>query len=153
MLQQYGLKLGVLPKLPDKQLSGERVLAGIQEAHQKYWLVVISWLHHNHLYLVNSNWALRLTSDAQQSFLKAAELGFSLKEPWLVCNAATYLWNHNRHLIEDGKFVDLVEVLRAMVSCLKQVQSHVYVDFNFQFMTSSSLLMFFLLQFLATLSY
>eukprot|EP00731_Ephydatia_muelleri_P020306 Em0013g33a len=108
MLQQDGLKLGVLPKLPDKPLTGDKVLAGIQEAHQNY-----------------CNWAQGLTNDAQKSFLKTAELGLSLQEPWLVCNAATYLWNHNRHLIEDGKLVDLVVVLRTMASFLKQVQSHI----------------------------
>eukprot|EP00731_Ephydatia_muelleri_P038045 Em0637g5a len=72
-----------------------------------------------------SNWAQGLTNDAQKSFLKTAELWLSLQEPWLVCNAATYLWNHNRHLIEDGKLVDLVVVLRTMASFLKQVQSHI----------------------------
>ena len=59
--------------------------------------------------------------------MKAAELGCSIREPWIVYNAATYLWNHSGHLIEGGKFVDLVEGLRALLPYIKEVQPQLYV--------------------------
>ena len=73
---------------------------------------------------LSSDWTSRLSGDANSSFLRAAELGCSLGEAWLVCNAATYLWNYCRHWIEQNKFSNLVETFRPLLASIKQAQPH-----------------------------
>jgi hypothetical protein len=41
--------------------------------------------------------------EAVSSFLKAAEEGLRVAAPWLVVNAAVYLWNYTMHLAEDER--------------------------------------------------
>lgn len=76
---------------------------------------------HTHLF---SDWISQLSGNANSSFLRAAELGCSLGEAWLVCNAATYLWNYSCHWIEQNKSSKLVETFRPLLASIKQAQPH-----------------------------
>lgn len=70
----------------------------------------------------HSDWTSQLSADAQNSFLRAAELGVSLEEPWLVCNAATYLWNYSHRWIEQDRPSELVETFRPLLASIKQAR-------------------------------
>ena len=74
---------------------------------------------HNH---THSDWSSQVSADAHKSFLRAAELGYTLKEPWLVSNAVVYLWNYSHHYLEQGRLSELVEVFRPLLATIKQAQ-------------------------------
>ncbi len=63
-----------------------------------------------------------ISSDAHKSFLRAAELGCSLGEAWLVANVTTYLWNYSHRAVEQGRLRGLVDVFRPLLASVKQVQ-------------------------------
>lgn len=68
---------------------------------------------------LSTAWPAQLSSDAYHSFLRAAELGCSLQEAWLVSNAATYLWNYSHHFLQEGRLRELIPVLRPLLSSVK----------------------------------
>lgn len=69
-----------------------------------------------------SEWSSQVCADAYKSFLRAAELGCSLGEPWLVSNAAAYLWNYSCHCIAQGRLRELVGIFRPLLASIKQAQ-------------------------------
>uniref|UniRef100_A0A3B4YJ43 Cilia and flagella associated protein 46 n=1 Tax=Seriola lalandi dorsalis TaxID=1841481 RepID=A0A3B4YJ43_SERLL len=50
------------------------------------------------------NWIQALSAYATSNFLRAAELGSEIREPWVVGNAAIYLWNYSSHLLAAGEY-------------------------------------------------
>ena len=69
----------------------------------------------------SSDWATTLTNDAHKSFLRAAEIGSQLQDPWLVSNAVVYLWNHHLTTLQQGKMTSLVDVFRMLMKCVMKV--------------------------------
>ena len=69
-------------------------------------------------------WPGQLSSDAYASFLRAAELGCTLREPWLVANAVTYLCNYSSHLLQTDKLSVLVPVFRPLLASVVAVREH-----------------------------
>lgn len=53
------------------------------------------------------------------NWLRAAEIGQDLGEPWIVQNAVVYVLNHNRHLILAGRQKELVDTLYQLLNILK----------------------------------
>lgn len=56
---------------------------------------------------------------AMANFLQGAELGAELQEPWLVVNAAVYLWNYNNHILATKGQYKLVPTFSKMVELLR----------------------------------
>ena len=77
---------------------------------------------HTHAQTTHSDWTSQLSADARSSFLRAAELGCSLAEAWLVCNAATYLWNYSHQWIEQDRPSELVGTFRPLLASIKQAR-------------------------------
>uniref|UniRef100_A0A3B4VED7 Cilia and flagella associated protein 46 n=1 Tax=Seriola dumerili TaxID=41447 RepID=A0A3B4VED7_SERDU len=50
------------------------------------------------------DWIQALSAYATSNFLRAAELGSEIREPWVVGNAAIYLWNYSSHLLAAGEY-------------------------------------------------
>ena len=73
------------------------------------------------LFHVYSNWIQGLSDSVAKGFLRAAELGVQLNEPWIVCSAATYLWNYNNHLLSSGRHRELTAAFAKLLQALKQV--------------------------------
>ena len=44
-----------------------------------------------------------------------------LQEPWLVSNAAVYLWNHHLTTLQQNRQTELVDVFRPLVKCIMKV--------------------------------
>ena len=136
-LQQEGVGLGEQPAPPTTTTP--------EHDHWKMYWLVCTILHDGfYLYVyqlappppppplppkhlhtwTHSHWISQLSADANSSFLRAAELGCSLGEAWLVSNAATYLWNYSHHWIKQNKPSKLVETFRPLLASIKQAQPH-----------------------------
>ena len=70
---------------------------------------------------VSSEWVKSLTSAATSKFLRAAALGVELGEPWLVGNAAVYVWNYSNHLVKQHRQNEIVDCLLSLVDAFKVV--------------------------------
>ena len=64
-------------------------------------------------------WACSLSRNSAHHFLRAAQIGVDLAEPWLVCCAASYLWNYSAHALRDHRYAELAETFQALVSALR----------------------------------
>ncbi|KAF4090490.1 hypothetical protein AMELA_G00052800 [Ameiurus melas] len=67
-----------------------------------------------------SDWIQEMSVYATANFLRGAELGAELQEPWLVVNAAVYLWNYNKHILATKGQDKLVPTFSQLVELLKQ---------------------------------
>ncbi|KAK1905517.1 Cilia- and flagella-associated protein 46 [Dissostichus eleginoides] len=56
------------------------------------------------------------------SFLRAAELGAEIREPWVVANAAVYLWNYSSHLLAAGEYHRLLPTFHSLVAMLQKTE-------------------------------
>ncbi|KAK7109057.1 hypothetical protein V1264_013170 [Littorina saxatilis] len=66
-------------------------------------------------------WIAELSDDSTKAFLRGMELGVELGEAWLVCSAATYIWNYNNHVLSNCRHHDIVPALTTLLSGLKKV--------------------------------
>ena len=66
-----------------------------------------------------SEWISSLSNDVIHSFQRAAEIGVELKEPWLVCNAAVYLWNYTTHLLSQGRNKEVIPTYSPVLEAMK----------------------------------
>ncbi|KAF7668645.1 hypothetical protein LDENG_00299490 [Lucifuga dentata] len=57
------------------------------------------------------------------NFLRAAELGAEIREPWVVVNTATYLWNYNTHLLAAGEHQRLLPTFQRLVEMLQNSEN------------------------------
>ncbi|XP_072177207.1 cilia- and flagella-associated protein 46-like [Diadema setosum] len=62
-----------------------------------------------------------LAESATGGFLRAAELGVTLGESWIVCSAAAYLWNYTNHMMTDNRHRELIAPFTSLLQALKQV--------------------------------
>lgn len=74
----------------------------------------------SHSLLLSSDWIQELSVYATANFLRGAELGAELQEPWLVVNAAVYLWNYNNHILATRGQYKLVSTFSQIVELLRQ---------------------------------
>ncbi|XP_060780970.1 cilia- and flagella-associated protein 46 [Neoarius graeffei] len=69
---------------------------------------------------IYSDWIQEMSVYAVANFLRGAEIGAELQEPWLVVNAAVYLWNYNNHILATKGHDKLVPTFSQLVELLKQ---------------------------------
>ena len=55
------------------------------------------------------------------------ELGQELSEAWLVCCAATYVWNYCNHVLHQRRHRTIIETLQKLVDGLTKVGHAGYV--------------------------
>ncbi|XP_027030821.2 cilia- and flagella-associated protein 46 isoform X5 [Tachysurus fulvidraco] len=67
-----------------------------------------------------SDWIQEMSVYATANFLRGAELGAELQEPWLVVNAAVYLWNYNNHILVVKGQNKLVQTFSQLVELLRE---------------------------------
>ena len=65
-------------------------------------------------------WVSVVSDDIIKALVRAAELGCSLGEPWLVYNAAASLWNYSHDWIEINEGC-LITTCRQILPIIKQV--------------------------------
>ena len=68
-----------------------------------------------------SDWIAELSEASTKAFLRGMELGVELSEAWLVCSAATYIWNYNNHILSSGRHREIVPALTSLLAGLKKV--------------------------------
>ncbi|XP_047458245.1 cilia- and flagella-associated protein 46 isoform X2 [Mugil cephalus] len=73
-------------------------------------------------WVVYRDWIQALSTYATSSFLRAGELGARIKEPWVVANAAIYLWNHNSHLLAEGEYQCLLPTFQKLVDMFQKTE-------------------------------
>ncbi|KAL4232411.1 Cilia and flagella associated protein 46 [Mactra antiquata] len=66
-------------------------------------------------------WITSLSQSATNSFLRGLALGVELDEAWLVCCAATYVWNYNNHVLTQLRHREIMETLTTVFDGLKKV--------------------------------
>jgi len=66
-----------------------------------------------------SDWISSLSNEVIYSFQRAAEFGVELKEPWLVCNAAVYLWNYTTHMLSQGRHKEVIPIFSPVLEAMK----------------------------------
>lgn len=82
-----------------------------------------NYINEPRLYLltIHSDWIKALSETATQSFLRGLALGVELDEAWLVCCAATYVWNYNNHVLTQLRHREILETLTTVFDGLKKV--------------------------------
>nr|XP_029134601.1 cilia- and flagella-associated protein 46 [Labrus bergylta] len=73
-------------------------------------------------WVVYRDWIQTLSTYATSSFLRAAELGAEINEPWLITNAAVYLWNYSSHLLAAGEYQRLLPTFQSLVQMLRETE-------------------------------
>ena len=68
---------------------------------------------------IDSEWIKSLSDDAVRGFQRAAQIGVELNEPWLVVNAAVYLWNYTNHMLTQERFREVVSIYTPILEALK----------------------------------
>ncbi|XP_061818695.1 cilia- and flagella-associated protein 46 isoform X5 [Nerophis lumbriciformis] len=71
-------------------------------------------------WVIYRDWIQFLSAYASSTFLRAAELGTQIKEPWLVANASIYSWNYNKHLLVSGDYKCLIPTFQSLVEMLQE---------------------------------
>nr|XP_058910979.1 cilia- and flagella-associated protein 46 [Kogia breviceps] len=66
-------------------------------------------------------WIEGLSQYAMNSWLRSADIGQKIQEPWLVQNAVACVLNHNQHLITAGRQRELVGALYHLLGITKAV--------------------------------
>ncbi|XP_034040296.1 cilia- and flagella-associated protein 46 [Thalassophryne amazonica] len=102
MLQTEGLKLNSRALLP----LDTGVCVSEEDPH---WVVYRDWIQ-------------ELSAYATSNFLRAAELGVEIGEPWIVENAAVYLWNYNSHLLATREHQLLLPTFQRVVEMLQKTE-------------------------------
>ena len=69
----------------------------------------------------HSDWIKSLSELSTNSFLRGLQLGVELMEAWLVCCAATYVWNYNNHLLTQLRHREVMAALTTVFDGLKKV--------------------------------
>ncbi|XP_031140179.1 cilia- and flagella-associated protein 46 isoform X1 [Sander lucioperca] len=73
-------------------------------------------------WVVYRDWIQALSAYATSNFLRAAELGVEIREPWVVANAAIYLWNYSSHLLAAGEYQCLLPTFQSLVAMLQKTE-------------------------------
>ncbi|XP_076025398.1 cilia- and flagella-associated protein 46 [Genypterus blacodes] len=73
-------------------------------------------------WVVYRDWIKALSAYATSNFLRAAELGAKIEEPWLVVNTAIYLWNYNNHWLAAGAHRRLLPTFQKVVERLQRTE-------------------------------
>ena len=61
-----------------------------------------------------------MTRNAVASFLRGAALGVELQEAWVVCNAATYIWNYYNHVLQSERHREITDCLQTLLDAFKE---------------------------------
>ncbi|CAN0555915.1 unnamed protein product [Rangifer tarandus platyrhynchus] len=67
------------------------------------------------------NWIEGLSQYAMNCWLRSADIGQELQEPWIVQNAVVYVLNHNHHLLKAGRQRELLDALYHLLGIMKAV--------------------------------
>nr|XP_058154071.1 cilia- and flagella-associated protein 46 isoform X2 [Dasypus novemcinctus] len=73
----------------------------------------------NSEWITYSTWVEGLSQHAMTNWLRSAEIGQQLQEPWIVQNAVVYVLNHSHHLLAAGRQRELVGPLRHLLSIVQ----------------------------------
>ncbi|XP_029962388.1 cilia- and flagella-associated protein 46 [Salarias fasciatus] len=73
-------------------------------------------------WIIYREWIQALSAQATSSFLRAGELGAQIREPWVVANAAIYLWNHNSHVLAAGDHQHLILAFQRVLEMLQNTE-------------------------------
>lgn len=68
------------------------------------------------------DWIHSLSAYATSNFMRACQLGAEIGEPWVVANAAIYLWNYNSHLLAKGEYQLLLPTFQSLLDRLQSTQ-------------------------------
>ncbi|MEQ2159093.1 hypothetical protein GOODEAATRI_018977 [Goodea atripinnis] len=112
----FCLTQATVQKLLEKgvQLNGPAV------PPQEMWVGVAE---ENPCWVAYRDWIQALSAYATSSFLRGGELGVEIEEPWLVENAAIYLWNYNSHLLAAGEYQLLLPTFQNLVEMLQRMKA------------------------------
>ncbi|XP_077469731.1 cilia- and flagella-associated protein 46 [Stigmatopora argus] len=99
-LQMLGVQLNSPAVLPQD--------VGVSE-DDKHWIIYRDWIQD-------------LSGYATSTFLRAAELGTQIREPWVVANSAIYLWNYNKHLLVTGDYNCLIPTFQSLVEMFQKTE-------------------------------
>uniref|UniRef100_A0A3B5B3J4 Cilia and flagella associated protein 46 n=1 Tax=Stegastes partitus TaxID=144197 RepID=A0A3B5B3J4_9TELE len=83
--------------------------------HYTIFLYAFPTLYSISVPLSPRDWIQALSAYATSNFLRAGELGAEIREPWVVVNAAIYLWNYNSHLLAAGEYQCLLPTFQSLV--------------------------------------
>ena len=83
------------------------------------WSVLSRFMFHIFFPHSVSNWISSLSNEVIYSFQRAAEIGVELKESWLVCNSAVYLWNYATHMLSQGRHKEVIPIFSPVLEAVK----------------------------------
>nr|XP_025129616.1 cilia- and flagella-associated protein 46 isoform X5 [Bubalus bubalis] len=72
-------------------------------------------------WIMYRSWVEGLSQYAMNCWLRSADIGREIQEPWVVQNAVVYVLNHNHHLIKAGRQRELLDALYHLLGIMKAV--------------------------------
>ncbi|XP_027384272.1 cilia- and flagella-associated protein 46 isoform X3 [Bos indicus x Bos taurus] len=72
-------------------------------------------------WIMYRSWVEGLSQYAMNCWLRSADIGQEIQEPWIVQNAVVYVLNHNHHLIKAGRQRELLDALYHLLGIMKAV--------------------------------
>lgn len=79
------------------------------------------WLLESLTHASHRSWVEGLSQYAMNCWLRSADIGQEIQEPWIVQNAVVYVLNHNHHLIKAGRQRELLDALYHLLGIMKAV--------------------------------
>ncbi|XP_069001354.1 cilia- and flagella-associated protein 46 [Embiotoca jacksoni] len=73
-------------------------------------------------WVIYRGWIQALSAYATTNLLRAGELGAEIMEPWVVANAAIYLWNYNSYSLAAEEYQRLLPTFQSLVEMLQNME-------------------------------
>lgn len=108
LLRKENVELNDEPVFPTDMSKRPKSYSSIVPAEDKNWNIYTEWIS-------------QLNSKITACFIRGLEHGTSLKETWLVGNAAVYFWNYSTHIIRQSRYSEITETLNSILEGFKKV--------------------------------
>jgi hypothetical protein len=119
LLRQEGVELFEKPKIPEpkstNQTNNRNLNHELELLSKRNFETDKEWLEY-------CEWLAMLSRKSIENFLRGITIGTELKESWLVCQGAAYIWNYVHHIVESKNNRQIVKILEQAFEALKQVR-------------------------------
>ncbi|CAH1785035.1 unnamed protein product [Owenia fusiformis] len=108
LLRSQGVELNDIPTAPKDTSKHPKGYIPKKPADDPEWAEYCDWIR-------------SLSKCAQESFMRASVLGSELKEPWILCSAAAYIWNYNNHILTQFRHREILDIMITVLEGIRAV--------------------------------
>jgi len=106
MVQNHGILFNEKPTNPMKNFQLKKNYSAIETQNQ-HWNYYCEFIR-------------KSNERATNFFLRGVDIGVQIKQSWMVCSGAAYLWNYNCHLLYEHRYAKLVPTLKYLLKAFKK---------------------------------